>query len=561
MKNESNIKYPVSSIQYQASSNQLLNNKVLIIDDEQVVIDSIRKHLEREGCEIISALDGKEGLEIYDKEQPGLIILDLKMPHMDGIEFLEHIRLKPSDSYSVIVLTGHCSDEDIEKCFKLGITAFLRKPLNVYELIGLVKHSIALKQTQQKLMVKISEHRQAVEELWRYRDHLESMVEDRTIELKDVNQKLEKEIEERKLAEVALRESEEKFRNISISAQDAIIMANNEENISYWNEAAQRIFGYSKEEAIGKTIHELIIPNRYHKDHLKGYRRFLETGQGTFIGNTVELTAIKKDRKELPIELSLSAVKMKDKWNAIGIIRDISERKSIEEQLRMSYKMASLGRLTAGVFHEVLNPVNIISSHVQLLLIEAEKGSRTEEDLNSIQEEVKRIVKIIDGLLRFARKGKLITEEVDTNSLLEKILSIVEPDMKLENVRFIRRFEEGLPKIMANSDQLRQVFLNLITNARDAMPEGGALTISTQSIQKEGNSFVSIRFMDTGCGIAKENLDRVFDPFFTTKGEGKGVGLGMSTSYGIIDHYGGRISVESEEGKGTTFTIDLPVKD
>lgn len=280
-----------------------------------------------------------------------------------------------------------------------------------------------------------------------------------------------------------------------------------------------------------------------------------------------------------------------------GIVRDITGQKQIEEKLRISYKMASLGRLTAGIFHEVLNPVNIIASHVQLLLMEAEKGSRTEEDLKSIREEIDRIVKISDGLLIFARKGKLISEETEVNSLLEKIISIIEPEMKLSNIKFIREFEDELPKVAANIDELRQVFLNMITNARDAMTEGGTITVKTrrvlsselarlpsvgQGVRNEGGKeplparpdgrsdwpdrqtgefkgdFVEITFEDTGCGIAKENLDKLFDPFFTTKETGKGTGLGLSISYGIIKNHGGTISVESEEGKWTRFTIDLP---
>lgn len=378
------------------------------------------------------------------------------------------------------------------------------------------------------------------------------------LELRELTKTLEKRMSERTME---LAESEEKFRNISTSAQDAIIMAGDEGKVSYCNDATQRIFGYSKEETIGKTVHELIIPKRYHNDHLKGYGRFLKTGQGNFIGATAELAAVRKDGTEFPIELSLSGVKIKDKWNAIGIIRDITKRKDIEEQLMMSYKMASLGRLTAGVFHEVLNPLNIISSYAQLLLTEAEKGSKTEKDLKKIREEVDRIVKITDGLLRFARKGDLEVGEVKVNSLLEKTISIVEPDMKLDNIKFIKKLEGKLPGITASSDELRQVFLNLITNAKDTMPEGGTLTISTQSIKKRGRLFIRIEFADTGCGIASENISRVFDPFFTTKEEGKGTGLGLSTSYGIIDNHGGIISVESEKGKGATFIIDLPVKD
>ena len=365
---------------------------------------------------------------------------------------------------------------------------------------------------------------------------------------------------ERKQAEEALLESEETFKAISSTANDGIIMLNNEEEISYWNEAAGKMFDYSKEEAIGRKLHETIIPDRFEEDHLKGFRRFKETGQGPIIGKTVELTAIKKDGSEFPIELSLSAVKLKGKWNAVSIIRDITERKRIEKSVRVSYKMASLGQMTAGVFHEVLNPLNIISSYTQVMLLKEEKGSEKERYLKQILEEVERIVKITDSLLIFSRKGNENVESVEINSFLEKVMSIVEPDMTLRNIKFIRKFEEELPEIMANNDKLRQVFLNIITNVGHAMPNGGNLTISTLSIEKQGKSFVSIKLKDTGCGIKSSNIDKVFDPFFTTKKEGEGTGLGLSISYGIIKNHGGEMRVNSKEGKGTTFIIDLPAK-
>ena len=389
-------------------------------------------------------------------------------------------------------------------------------------------------------------------------------------------------ITKRKQAEQSLLDSEEKFRTISATANDAIIMADNDGNISYWNKAAEKMFGYSNEEAIGKKIHETCITNMFHENLLRGLNKFKDTGQEHLIGRTTESTAINRDGTEFPIEFSLSEVKIKGKWNTVAIIRNITERLRIEENLRVSYKMASLGRLTAGVFHEILNPVNIISSHIQLLLMEAEKGSKTEEDLNSVQEEIARIVKITDSLLRFSRKGEPGSEKIEINDLLEKMISLIEPDMKLDNIRFVKKFDDRLVQISGNRDELRQVFLNLTTNARDAMPDGGTITVKTlnvlsselgvRSAEKEGSElktqysehkgdFVEISFEDTGCGIDKDKMEFIFEPFFTTKKEGKGTGLGLSTSYGIIENHGGILSVESKVGKGTTFTIDLQVKD
>jgi len=370
---------------------------------------------------------------------------------------------------------------------------------------------------------------------------------------------IKEDITDKKRAEQALLFSEERFRAISSTASDAIIMSDNDGIISYWNHAAEITFGYSADEAMGRKLYEICIPEKYHAAYMKGFDKFKDSGQGDLIGKTTEAEAIRKDGTEFPVEISISSVKLNNKWCAIAIIRDISERLKSEEQLRISYKMASLGRLTAGVFHEVLNPVNIISSHIQLLLMDAEEGSRTEEDLKSVQEEIKRIVKISDSLLRFSRKGGTGFEEIEMNNLLESTISLLEPDMKLEEVVFFRKFDECLQHITASKDQLRQVFLNLFTNARDAMPGGGTITVSTKNITGGETPFVRVKVSDTGCGIEKSKMHKIFDPFFTTKIEGKGTGLGLSTSYGIIEDHGGAMSAESEVGKGTTFIIDLPI--
>lgn len=366
-------------------------------------------------------------------------------------------------------------------------------------------------------------------------------------------------ITERRQAELMLRESNEKFIALSVSAQDAIIMMDDEGNISFWNEAAERLFGYSRKEAVGNRVSELIIPHRYRLAHREGLKKFKETGKGPVIGKITALEAVRKDGKEFPMELSLSAFMLKERWCAVGIIRDISKRVRREEELRLSYKMASLGQLTAGVFHEILNPINIISTHVQLLLADAGKGSGIEKDLKSIQEEIKRVQDITDGLLRFSRKESVETKEIDVNQLMDSVLTILVSEIKYNNIQLFRKFDNELPLLKANADLLRQVFLNLIKNAIDAMVNGGSLTISTLKCLKDERPCLCIQFTDTGCGIPKEHLDKIFDPFFTTKEEGKGVGMGLTIVYTTIQKFGGSISVSSEIGKGSTFTIELPL--
>ncbi|MEO5356867.1 MAG: response regulator [Nitrospirae bacterium YQR-1] len=181
--------------------------RILVLDDEQVVVEAIKRHLKDSGYQIHSAKNGKEGLRLFYKIKPILVILDLKMPVMDGIEFLEYLQLTPEDPASVIVLTGHGSDEDMQRCFELGIGAFLHKPFNLYELKGLVKHSISLKQVEQNLKRELSVRTKMEEELRKYRYHLEELVKKRTSELQQTNEKLRIEIDERTKAEEKISHS------------------------------------------------------------------------------------------------------------------------------------------------------------------------------------------------------------------------------------------------------------------------------------------------------------------------------------------------------------------
>jgi len=379
-------------------------------------------------------------------------------------------------------------------------------------------------------------------------------------ELQQSHEKLKESLEGTMNAMAQLKESKGKFVAISVAAQDAIITMDDEGNISFWNEAAERIFGYSRKEAVGNRVGELIIPHRYRLAHIEGVKKFKETGKGPVIGKIIELEATRKNGEEFPVELSLSALMLKERWCAVGIIRDISKRVRREEELRLSYKMASLGQLTAGIFHEILNPINIISTHVQLLLADTGKGSDVEKDLKSIQEEIKRVQDITDGFLRFSRKESVATKEIDVNQLLNRVLAILVAEIKYKNIHLFKKFDNELPLFKANAELLRQVFLNLIKNAIDAMANGGSLTISTLKCLKDEKPCLCIQFTDTGCGIPKEHLDKIFDPFFTTKEEGKGVGMGLTIAYTTIQNHGGSISVSSEVGKGSTFTIELPLQ-
>ncbi len=251
---------------------------------------------------------------------------------------------------------------------------------------------------------------------------------------------------------------------------------------------------------------------------------------------------------------------------------------SAQDQILRSEKLASIGRLAAGVCHELLNPLNIISGHVQALMLERQQDQNLNEDLLSIMEEIGRIEKIVGGLLKFSRKEDMELTFIDINEELESVLSIMEKDMQMDNVQVIRNFSSNLPAIKIDANRMRQVFLNLTNNARHAMERGGNLTVTTETYVKELKqnrrktdlaaspdeipvileNFIRVEFADTGTGIKEEDMVKLFDPFFTTKPEDKGTGLGLSVCYTIIEKHGGTIEVESKYGEGAAFIINLP---
>jgi two-component system NtrC family sensor kinase len=235
----------------------------------------------------------------------------------------------------------------------------------------------------------------------------------------------------------------------------------------------------------------------------------------------------------------------------------------LDERLLQSQKLAAIGQLSAGIAHEINNPLAIIRQEAEWLQqvlkkaqsVAAEEREELEGSLRQIVQQVDRCTEIVRNLLDFARKREPVIQTVDVNRLLNDMTMLVEKEARHHNITIVREYDWDLPAIYSDAPQLRQVFLNLLTNAAHAIGQDGTITLATS---KAANGAIHLRIGDTGCGIAPENLSQIFDPFFTTKPEGQGTGLGLSISHGIIQRLGGEIKVESALGKGTTFVIVLP---
>jgi len=366
-----------------------------------------------------------------------------------------------------------------------------------------------------------------------------------------------------------LMDSERHFRAVTESAKDAIISGADSGNIIGWNAAAERLFGYSKAEIQGQPLTKL-MPERFRNQHKEGLARVAAGGVTHVIGNTVELAGLRKDGSEFPLELSLAQWQVSEGQFFTGIIRDISKRKQSDEALKKSQaekeqvlerliqseKVAAIGTMASGIGHEINNPLYVISSMAEAIRDEKDIAECNEygHDILKYASEIAAIVKNLSGYTRPAGR-----HELDKINVHEKLADAIEMARisRLDDCIKIRKDFASVPKISATHEEIKQVFFNIIRNGMQAMSGEGVLDVATSFEENQ----VCIRITDMGHGIKKENLGKIFDPFFTTKGPDEGEGLGMYIVQQIVNKYDGSIGVESEEGKGTTFTIRFPASE
>ncbi|MBA3806510.1 MAG: histidine kinase, partial [Acidobacteria bacterium] len=245
-----------------------------------------------------------------------------------------------------------------------------------------------------------------------------------------------------------------------------------------------------------------------------------------------------------------------DRTGALVVLEDVTARIRLEEQLQQREKLSSIGLLAAGVAHEVNTPLTGVSSYTQMLLGMIPETDPKHALLQKVRRQADRASNIVNNLLNFSRTGSATEfNDLDVHRVLDDTLQLLETQLRRNQIEIERCYDPELPKALGNAGKLQQVFTNLILNARDAIPEGGQITLFTASTDRET---IIIEVSDTGIGIAAENVAKIYDPFYTTKGVGRGTGLGLAVTYGIVQEHSGHISVESAPGRGTTFRITLP---
>jgi len=558
-----------------------LSHRLLVIDDNPRIHEDIRKILcpaaigdlaedaaelfgdvpstsQLSDFEIDSAHQGQEGLALVEKSlaegRPySLAFVDVRMPPgWDGIETIQHI-WKCHPDLQVVICTAysdHSWDGIIQKLGKSDSLLILKKPFDNVEVLqlahALTKKWVVTRQARSRL------------------DNLESVVERRTAELVRANEQLRAEVARRSEVEAALRQSEERFHKsfeaalVALAILRADTLEHTDVNGSYLS-----LIDQPREAVIGKTPMELNLPEN--GACFAAAIKTLRTGQQI---HNLELNFRCGANVIKQTLVSIVPLLLGERACFLAAVLDITDQRRLESQLRQSQKMEAIGQLAAGVAHDFNNLLTIIIGHASIQLMKASVDLDVGKSFQQVKLAGERASGLTRQLLAFSRKQVLKRQAVDvahTVRNMEKMLA----RLVGETIVFEVRCAENLPCVLADESSLEQVLLNLVVNARDAMPDGGKLTISVDAADltqadvrrhedaREGR-FVILVVTDTGCGMDAETQRRLFEPFFTTKPVGKGTGLGLSTVYGIAKQHEGWIELQSQMGAGTTFRIVLP---
>ncbi len=502
--------------------------RILLVDDDEddyVLTRDLFAELGEPGFELEWVSTHEAGLAAIEKKRHDVYLFDYRLGERNGLELLQHA-IDLGISAPIILLTGQGDAQVDIAAMEMGASDYLNKNTLNAELL---ERSI------------------------RY-----AMV--------------------RKRAEEALRESEGKLRAITDAAADGIILMDNDANISYWSPSAEKIFGYRAKEVMGREMHLFIAPKDHHDAYREGFKKFRETGQGPAIGKTLEFTAIRKNGTQFPIEVSISAIQIGGAWHAAGIIRDISDRKGMEEELLKARKFESIGILASGFAHDYNNLLCAIMGNLSLAKLSISPDDKGFGFLTEMEKATVQASELTRKIATFAKGGEPVIEPVTITPLLKHW---VEHALNGSEVRSELSIPHDLWTIEIDKYQIGQVIHGLLLNALEAVsarlqrgeeePKPGIINLSAENtlidsqtprFLKEGK-YVRISIQDNGIGISEEHQIQVFDPYFSTKQRGvqKGMGLGLSLCQSIIKRHEGNITVESDERAGSTFRLYLPALD
>jgi PAS domain S-box-containing protein len=539
--------------------------RILSVDDKPENRYLMEALLKGNGFEVQSAGNGAEALELLARERFDCILSDILMPVMDGFELCRRVKADPRfREIPFIVFTAtYTGPQDEAFALRIGAARFLQKPCEPDILVAAIREVLASARSAELAPSSIDAEEEEVLKL--YNQRLVRKLEQKMLEL-------EREIDARNRAEDILRRSESDYRRLFHSIRDALLVLDIHQRITNCNRAFVDLFGYPLEEMLGQH------PSFLFEDQAR-YDR-LGTELRSLSDDSTRIYQIRFRKKEgvvFPGEANVFRL-YDDKGQMtgyIGLVRDVTQgveaetqRQQLAAQLLQAQKMESIGRLAGGVAHDFNNMLSVILGYAQMALNKTGPGQPVHEYLLQIADAAQRSAEMTRKLLGFARKQAIVPREIDLNQAVTGMLKMLRRLIG-EKISLVWQPQEGIWPILIDPTQVDQILANLCVNARDAMDQGGTITISTGMVslteslplshgRLPAGEYVVLRVSDEGCGIEPSIREQIFEPFFTTKEEGKGTGLGLSTVYGIIQQNNGFIDVHSNPRRGTAISIYLP---
>ncbi len=563
--------------------------RILIAEDEPTQAIKLQFILQQGGYNVSAASNGAIALEMVKQEKPFLVISDIMMPEMDGYELCRAIR---SDSQyagiHIVLLTSHSDPTDVLRGLESGADTFIAKPYNAKNLLARVQQIVSAQQQaeginsqqtvdvafeqshyainstrQQILNFFLSTYESMIEknaELVKARDELKSLSENLEKKVGERTQWLKEEIAERQRVEEQIREQ----AALLDKAQDAIAVHDLDGNIVYWNKSAAKLYGWTTAEILGKNANTILYNNISETSSSSPMKNALASGEWSG-----EMKQTTKDAKEITVQSRWTLVRDNDgnPKSLLVINSDITEKKRLEAQVLRTQRMESIGTLAGGIAHDLNNVLSPIMLSINLLERKL-PDEQSKQILKLVENSAKRGGALVKQVLTFARGFEGERTLMAMSHIVKEMQTFAMQSFP-KSVELRTSLPKDLWHIHGDPTQIHQVLLNLCVNARDAMPNGGLVTISAENIVLDRNyaamnpeakpgPYVVLKVKDTGTGIPPEVLDRIFEPFFTTKEVGKGTGIGLSTLHAIVKGHDGFVTIQTAVGSGTEFAVHFP---